>query len=78
MGVQDTMTVFVDDFALEQASTRLAEILSLIEAIETGELLADAPASPGGRLRHQTGVNLLAIVQREVTALIRDIRPTLA
>jgi hypothetical protein len=57
---------------------RLAEIGAVLTAIDQGELLCDLPAEPEARARHRAGACLLAILQRELTALIGEIEGKLA
>lgn len=52
---------------------RLAEISAVLTAIDQGELLCDLPAGPAARARHTAGACLLAILQRELAALICEL-----
>ena len=67
-------TVTDISFVAEQTSTRLAEILALLAAIDAGELLAETPPSAHGRERHQVAVSLLALAEREARTLLHDLR----
>lgn len=58
---------------IEVALGRLAEIGAVLTAIDQGELLCDLPAGPAARARHATGACLLAILQRELAALIHEL-----
>jgi hypothetical protein len=50
---------------------RLAEVQSLLAAIEAGELLAALPPDPCDRTRHNVGVCLLAVLQRELAGAMQ-------
>jgi hypothetical protein len=58
---------------VESALARLCEISAVLTAIDQGELLCDLPAGPAARARHATGACLLAILRRELSALIAEI-----
>ncbi len=58
---------------LEHAGGRLREVRALLVAIDMAELLADVPASAAARLNHQTGVSLLAVMDRELQTLIDEL-----
>jgi hypothetical protein len=62
-----------DDPLTEALMARLAEISALCTAIDQGELLCDLPAGPQARARHRAGACLLAILQRELAALIAEL-----
>ena len=57
----------------EQISGRLAELLALLTAINAGELLGELPQEPSARVRHNAGVSLLAVLERELTALVAEV-----
>jgi hypothetical protein len=57
----------------EATRGRLREIDAILTAIDQGELLAELPAGPGSRARHQAAVSLLAVMQRELRSLILDL-----
>jgi hypothetical protein len=67
-----------EQLLLEQASGRLREIRALLVAIDIAELLADLPASAAARLNHQTGVSILAVMDRELQTLIEEFTVALA
>lgn len=52
---------------------RLSEISAVLTAIDQGELLCDLPAGPEARARHAAGACLLAILQRDLAALIGEL-----
>lgn len=63
---------------IEVALGRLAEIGAVLTPIDQGELLCDLPAGPAARARHATGACLLAILQRELAALIHELAAAVA
>ena len=54
---------------VEATTTRLREAVAVLEAIDEGHLLAELPPGPAGR-RHQCAVSLLAVLERELRAII--------
>jgi hypothetical protein len=57
---------------LERSIDRARGALAVVEAIDLGELFVETPASVAGRRRHETGVALLDILWRELSALVED------
>lgn len=58
---------------LEASHGRLREVLDVLDSIESGEMLAELPANPAGRRRHQCAVSMLAVVRRELAAVMEDL-----
>lgn len=58
---------------VEAAHGRIREVLDVLESIEGGELLSELPSHPAGRRRHQCAVSMLAVVKRELTAVMEDL-----
>jgi hypothetical protein len=54
---------------VEDAIGRLCEAISILDAIETGGMLAELPVDDIARDAHQRAVSLLAVLRRELTAL---------
>jgi len=55
------------------ASARhIREALSIIDAINAGELLGALPAAEADRHRHQTAVSLLAILEKSLRKALSD------
>jgi hypothetical protein len=54
---------------LEAAAGRLNEAVSILDAVERGELLAVLPRGADAAARHQCAVSLLAVLRRELRAL---------
>ena len=63
---------------LEAAWTRSMEIAAVLTAIDAGELLAELPQRPEARVRHRVGVALLAVLNREVSALVSVLEGAMA
>lgn len=55
--------------ALEAAAGRLNEAVSILDAVERGELLAELPRGAEAAARHQCAVSMLAVLRRELQAL---------
>jgi hypothetical protein len=58
---------------IEAAVGRLREALSLLDAIDHAELLAELPSDAGAAARHQCGVSLIAVLRRELGELAVDL-----
>lgn len=58
---------------VEASHGRVREVLDVLESIESGDLLAELPANPASRRRHQCAVSMLAIVRRELLAVMEDL-----
>jgi hypothetical protein len=54
---------------LEAAAGRLAEAVSILDAVERSELLSVLPGGADAAARHQCAVSLLAVLRRELQAL---------
>jgi len=54
---------------IEDAVTRLGEGLAILDTIDRAELFSELPSGGDAAERHQSGVSLLAILRRELTAL---------
>lgn len=54
---------------IEEAAGRLREALSILDAIDTGELLCELPDGAESARRHQAAVSLLAVLHRDLTGL---------
>jgi hypothetical protein len=54
---------------LEAAAGRLAEAVSILDAVERSELLSVLPRGADAAARHQCAVSLLAVLRRELQAL---------
>jgi hypothetical protein len=55
--------------ALEAAAVRLNEAMSILDAVEHGELLAELPRGAEAAAKHQCAVSLLAVLRRELQLL---------
>lgn len=55
--------------AFEDSTTRLRECLSLLDAIEAGHLLEEMPEGASA-VRHQCALSLIAILDRELRAVV--------
>lgn len=53
---------------------RLRDALSILDAIEHGELFAGAPSDVGDRRRHAAGLGALSVLQRELERLLAEVR----
>ena len=54
---------------LEAAASRLAEAVSILDAVDRSELLSVLPKGAEAAARHQCAVSLLAVLRRELQAL---------
>ena len=54
---------------LEAAAGRLAEAVSILDAVDRSELLSVLPRGTDEAARHQCAVSLLAVLRRELQAL---------
>jgi len=50
----------------------LREALAILDAISFGELFAALPTSPGDRVRHQTGIELLEMLRTRLKSSLSD------
>lgn len=57
-----------------EVAARLRDALSLLEAIEHGELFAGTPNEAGDRRRHAAGLGALAVLQRDLERLLAEVR----
>lgn len=55
--------------ALEAAAVRLNEAISILDALERGDLLAELPRGAEAAANHQCAVSLLAVLRRELQTL---------
>jgi hypothetical protein len=54
---------------------RLEGVAAIFEAIESAELLAALPDCEVAQAQHRTAVSLLALAQRELLSICRDLKP---
>jgi len=54
------------------SAKHIREALSIIDAINAGELLGALPAAQADRHRHQTAVSLLAILEKSLRNALTD------
>lgn len=54
---------------VEEIGARLKRMVSLMTAIDAGDLLSGLPECPGARANHAVALDLLAILQTELEAL---------
>jgi hypothetical protein len=58
---------------IEDAVGRLRETLVILDVIEQAELLAVLPSDHEAAERHQSGVSLLSVLRRELSALAAEL-----
>jgi hypothetical protein len=58
---------------VEDAIGRIHEALAILDAIESGDLLAELPADRRAARRHQCAVSLLTILRRELEAAANEL-----
>lgn len=61
------------DFFREATLGRLREALALLEAIDDGGLLDALPPNPRDARDHQCGVSMLAVLRRELSAVVCEL-----
>lgn len=59
---------------LEAAAGRLAEAVSILDALDLSELLSALPKGADEAARHQCAVSLLAVLRRELQALVCELQ----
>ena len=63
---------------LEEVSGRLLELRAILYAVDVGELLGELPAGPAARRSHQAAASLLAIMDRELLAVVEQLGAAMA
>ncbi len=58
---------------LEAAAGRLAEAVSILDAVDRSELLSVLPRGADAAARHQCAVSLLAVLRRELQTLAGEL-----
>lgn len=59
---------------VEEAVGRLCEAIAILEAIESGGMLAELPADSIARRAHQQAVSLLAVLRRDLVTLRHELQ----
>ncbi|HWF76469.1 MAG TPA: hypothetical protein VN694_04760 [Caulobacteraceae bacterium] len=59
---------------LEAAAGRLAEAVSILDAVDRSELLSVLPKGADAAARHQCAVSLLAVLRRELQTLACELQ----